>query len=193
MQWTVVIPVKAPSTAKSRLGAGPEVAAAIALDTVEAASRAASVGEVVVVTTDASFPGLPGVRLVLEPEARGIAAAIAAGLTGIDGARAVLLGDLPALRPEDLDAALALAAREHRSYVADAEGTGTTLVTATAGVELLSAFGRGSAARHAALGLSKLPVDGSTVTRDVDDLSQLRAAERLGLGPRTARLISRAR
>jgi hypothetical protein len=41
--WTVVVPVKGTSAAKSRLGASPDVAMAIALDTVEAASGAARV------------------------------------------------------------------------------------------------------------------------------------------------------
>ncbi len=48
--------------------------------------------------------------------------------------RAALLGDLPALRPEDLAAALGPRRPVERAVVADAEGTGSTLVTAGPGV-----------------------------------------------------------
>ncbi|HWR85387.1 MAG TPA: 2-phospho-L-lactate guanylyltransferase, partial [Rhodoglobus sp.] len=96
------------------------------------------------------------------------------------------LGDLPALRPRDLDAALEAAAGHPRAFVPDAEGDGTTLVTAVDG-KLVTAFGPGSAAAHERLGLVRLDLD-STVRRDVDDPGQLAAARALGLGPRTREL-----
>ena len=74
--------------------------------------------------------------------------------------RAALLGDLPALRPADLAAALEAAASVDRGVVADAEGTGSTLVTARAGVAWASAFGDGSFARHVALGCAPLDDSG---------------------------------
>jgi 2-phospho-L-lactate guanylyltransferase len=105
--------------------------------------------------------------------------------------RAALLGDLPALRPADLAAALVAAASVNRGVVADAEGTGSTLVTAGAGVDWASSFGDGSFARHVALGCVPLDVaDGSTLRRDVDTARQLEAAVLLGLGPRTTRLLT---
>lgn len=189
MLWTVVVPVKPPAAGKSRLRATAALAQAIALDTVQAAAEAGSVGEVVVVTADRGFSvaagRIPGVRVVLEARPAGIAAAIAAGLAGVAGPRAALLGDLPALRPVDLDAALALAAAHERAFVPDAEGDGTTLVTALG--ELVSAFGPGSAAAHERLGLHRLELD-STVRRDVDSPEQLAAARALGLGPRSREL-----
>jgi 2-phospho-L-lactate guanylyltransferase len=197
--WTVVIPVKG-STGKSRLQHPDraELALAIALDTVAAVCRAKHVRAVVLVTADAEvrreLEGLAAdahLDVVTDPGS-GLNPAVTAGLAAADPAhpRAALLGDLPALRPEHLDAALELASAHARSFAADAEGTGTTLIAARAGVALAPAFGSGSAARHAAEGLVPLALPAqSTVRRDVDTADQLRAAAALGLGPRTAELV----
>jgi 2-phospho-L-lactate guanylyltransferase len=195
-RWTVIVPVKPPLVGKSRLGRHAGFATAVALDTIEAAVTATRVGVVVVVTADAGFAraaaAIPGVRTVIEDAPRGIAAAIEAGVAGrSDTNLAVLLGDLPALRPAELDAALDLAAGHDRAFVPDAEGTGTTLVTARAGVGILCAFGAGSAARHVELGLEALPVAAASgLRRDVDDPGQLAAAMALGLGSRSRALSS---
>ncbi|GAA5031849.1 2-phospho-L-lactate guanylyltransferase [Microbacterium fluvii] len=118
-------------------------------------------------------------------------AAVAIGAAVADGRpTAALLGDLPALRPEDLAQALEAAASVDRAVVADAEGTGSTLVTAGAGVPWASSFGDGSLARHVALGCAPLDVPAdSTLRRDVDTADQLEAARALGLGPRTSALL----
>ena len=187
-KWTVIIPVKPPAIGKSRLGLGPTVARAIALDTVAAAVSCSVVDRVIVVTADAAFRP-PGTERLLEDSPSGIDAAVASGaaLAGIGIARAALLGDLPSLASEELAAALAAAealAPEHpRCFVSDHEGTGTTLVTAAPGIELLTAFGGGSAAKHRALGLFELdlPAD-SSVRFDVDTPEQLEAARRRGAG-----------
>jgi 2-phospho-L-lactate/phosphoenolpyruvate guanylyltransferase len=197
--WTIVVPVKPTAIGKSRLsvdGVSREaLARAIALDTIEAASRADGVGEVIVVTgdeeLDAAASALPGVRVVAEGEARGLNAAIAAGASVAAGPRAALLGDLPALRPEDLATALAGATEVERGVVPDAEGTGSTLVTVGAGLPWTSAFGEGSFSRHVDLGFTPLDVSAaSTLRRDVDTAAHLTDAARLGLGSRTARLLA---
>jgi 2-phospho-L-lactate guanylyltransferase len=190
MQWTVIIPVKPAESAKSRLGLGPGFARAIALDTVAAAVASAAVGRVLVVTSDPGFRP-PGAEIVVEESPAGIDDAIrTAAALAPDGPRAALLGDLPSLRPRDLTAALAaaLALTPHhpRAFVTDREGTGTTLVTAAAGMVLITAFGPDSAAAHRALGLAELALPaGSTVTADVDTLEHLEVARVLGLGPAT--------
>ncbi|MDN3310876.1 2-phospho-L-lactate guanylyltransferase [Microbacterium oryzae] len=219
--WHVVIPVKPATVGKSRLAVpGVDrvaLARAIARDTVAAAARSTRVAEAVVVTadgpwpdldarapeipretdrkapTDPEFAGSPAVRFVAESAPSGLDAAIRTGLATLDPGhpRAVLLGDLPALRPSDLDAALALAEDVPRGLVPDAEGTGSTLVTALPGVALEPAFGDNSAARHRELGHADLDVQpGSTLRRDVDTLPQLHDAATLGLGPRTAALLA---
>ncbi|MDW4572174.1 2-phospho-L-lactate guanylyltransferase [Microbacterium sp. M3] len=202
-RWVVVIPVKRSTQGKSRLdvpGAErAELARAIALDTIEAAARCELVLQVVVVSDDPALAReaamIPALRFVPEGEPRGLDAAVATGMTAIDPAgrmpRAALLGDLPALRPADLADALRAAASVDRAVVADAEGTGSTLVTAAPGTAWTSAFGDGSFARHVALGCHALAVtDASTLRRDVDTADQLEAARALGLGPRTAALFT---
>ena len=186
MSWTVVIPVRAPG--KTRLGRGPEFARAIALDTI-AAAVAVEDARVVVVTADgevAREARLLGADVVLEDAPTGLSEAIDLGLRTVTGARAVLLGDLPALRTGDLGGALEAASGHAHAFVPDAEGTGSTLVTAAAGEPFTHEFGASSASRHRAAGLAELdlPAD-STLRRDVDLAEHLEAAALAGLGPRT--------
>lgn len=194
----LVIPVRAADRGKSRLDVEQArrsaLAAAFALDTVVAARAAARVGELVVVGS-LSEP-VVGVRVVDDPGA-GLIAAIAAGLAALGSGEgpsneptAVLLGDLPALRPVELDAALAEAARYERAFVPDAEGSGTSLIVARAGVPHAPAFGPDSAERHRAAGYVELSLPaGWGLRRDVDTIEQLRAAASLVLGPRTRALL----
>lgn len=204
-QWAVVIPVKPAAVGKSRLALATvdrvTLARAIALDTIAAAVACDAVAQVYVVTDDgalvASAFDIPGLRFVPEDDgsgaARGIDAAVAIGAeaAGQGMPRAALLGDLPALRPDDLATALTAAAAVDRGVVADAEGTGTTLVTAQRGIPLSTSFGDGSYARHVQLGCVPLGVDrASTLRRDVDTAAQLMAAGAMGLGPRTTALLA---
>jgi 2-phospho-L-lactate guanylyltransferase len=181
--WHIVVPLKPAASGKSRLGSSERVVRAIGVATVRAAAAAPGVAEVVVVTADPqtadALDRMPRVRVVREHAPRGLRLAIASGLATIPSGtrRAVLLGDLPALRPADLVRALAAAARHPRAFVADAPGTGTTLVTARAGVSWRSAFGRASASRHRALGLVQVPVSlRSSLRHDVDTPRQLARA-----------------
>lgn len=203
-RWIVVVPVKPSARGKSRLDVpGAERAAlarAIALDTIVAATACEFVAQVVIVTDDGSLARdaalIPALRFVPEGDAGGLDAAVGVGVAAVDPnarmPRAALLGDLPALRPEDLAAALQDAASVDRAVVADAEGTGSTLVTARAGVAWQSSFGEGSFARHVGLGCRPLQIpDASTLRRDVDTAGQLEAAVALGVGPRTAALLAR--
>jgi 2-phospho-L-lactate guanylyltransferase len=194
--WTVVIPVKPSARGKSRLSVeGVDrvaLARAIALDTIAAAVACESVAQVVIVTDDGGLvlqaADIPGLQFVSDAAAVGLDAAVALGAATAEGMpRAALLGDLPALRPADLEEALEAAAWVDRGVVADAEGTGSTLVTAREGVSWLSAFGEGSLARHVARGCVPLEIpDASTLRRDVDTVEQLDTAVAHGVGPRTA-------
>ncbi|MBU4464858.1 MAG: 2-phospho-L-lactate guanylyltransferase [Actinobacteria bacterium] len=203
-KWAVIIPVKPAARGKSRLDVpGADrvaLARAIALDTIAAAAACEAVAQVYVVTEDGGLAtlalGVPGLRFVPEGEAHGIDAAVAVGAAAAGAAcermpRAALLGDLPALRPADLAAALHAAAAVDRGVVADAEGTGTTLVTARSGVRWESSFGEGSLARHVALGCEPLAVpDASTLRRDVDTADQLAEASTLTLGRHTSGVLA---
>jgi 2-phospho-L-lactate guanylyltransferase len=98
----------------------------------------------------------------------------------------VVPGDLPALDPRELEVCLARAALAPRAHLADAEGTGTTVLTATGGRPLLPAYGAGSAAAHAETGASPLNVTGvQSVRYDVDNLESLARAMDLGCGRHT--------
>lgn len=182
--WTVVIPVKGTSTAKSRLGATPKLALAIALDTVDAAR---SVSNVIVVTRATLAPQFEALGARVVPDAEGgLTAAIAQGITAAgDGPVAVLLGDVPALAPHELATALELAAQHPLSFVADADEDGTVLIAALAASDHRPAFGAHSRAAHRAAGYFELdiPLD-SGLRRDVDVAAQL-AALGARLGART--------
>jgi 2-phospho-L-lactate guanylyltransferase len=186
VRWYVIIPVRA--AGKSRLGRAPEVARALALDTVDAAVAAGA--DVAVVTGDDALADEAlalNARVVREGEPAGLAAAIGTGLSGVgdDVPRAVLLGDLPALAPSDLASALARALEHERAFVADADGTGSTLVTARGGVAFLHRFGPGSAQAHRDAGLIELALPPqSSLRRDVD-LEEHLALLGERLGPRT--------
>jgi len=201
--WTVVIPVKPAALGKTRLSVvaadREALARAIALDTIAAAAATARVTRVLVVTDDtevrAQITPWPAVDVIAEGDVRGLDAAIARGAeaAGVGAPRAALLGDLPALIPADLDAALKLAGEVERGLVPDAEGTGSTLVTARPGAVWVSAFGEDSAARHRLLGCTDLAVPReSTLRRDVDTAAQLSRAVALGVGPRTAAVLASA-
>jgi 2-phospho-L-lactate guanylyltransferase len=183
--WTVVIPVKGTRDAKSRLSASASLAQALALDTVAAALGAARVIVVTAPTAAASFEAL-GARVV-EDAGGGLNSAVAQGIAAAgDSFVAVLLGDVPALATSELAAALGAASRHPLAFVADAEGTGTVLITALRGADHAPGFGASSAERHRAAGYVELEIAAdSGLRRDVDTAAQL---ESLGarLGPRTA-------
>ena len=207
--WTVVIPVKGARAAKTRLGpavaddARAMLARAFALDTIAAALAAGSVARVIVVGDDPELAG--EAEFLAEPVdgprslGRAIAHGIAQAQAGFErlsrqGGIAVLLGDLPALRSDELDAALEAAARHPLAYVPDAEGTGTTLATAREGVPLDAHFGQDSAARHAAAGFADLAAVhpgaiAAGLRRDVDTAAELREAVALGVGARTSAVL----
>lgn len=177
-RWWVVIPVKPTHLGKSRLvGRSRGTVRRIAELTIAAAVATPSVAGVVVVTAERGWPSTTDrVWVVRERAPRGITAAIRAGLDIVPAHApvAVLLGDVPGARPAELAAALAAAGRHPRAFVADAEGTGTTLVTARAGVPLRSRFGASSARRHRDAGLVELPIPvDAGLRRDVDTWDQL--------------------
>ncbi|MGY1687142.1 2-phospho-L-lactate guanylyltransferase [Geodermatophilus sp. SYSU D00867] len=202
VRWSLVVPAKRLSAAKTRLvpltGGGPglhaDLVLALLADTVAAARACPAVADVVVVTDEdraAATVRALGARTVPDEPDRGLNPALAHGARASGGhAVAALSSDLPALRPAELAAALAAAEAAPRCFVADAAGTGTTLLTA-AGVPLDPRFGRDSAAAHAAAGAVPLDGDWPGLRRDVDTPADLAAAAGLGVGTATAALLPR--
>lgn len=201
--WAVVVPVKGSPSAKTRLEPvlapwRSDLATAFAADTLAAAAGARSVRRVVVVTRRP--PPVPigrraAVELVPDP-GRGMNAAVRAGIAAAAAAGhhriAVLPADLPALRSEELDAALAVAAHLVQGVVADAEGTGTTLLTTTSPGLLDPRFGPRSFERHRAAGAVEIDAEHwPGLRRDVDLPVHLAQARFLGLGPHTTEVVDR--
>ena len=202
-QWVVVVPVKRLDRAKTRLSTRTaterrQLALAFALDTVHASLGAASVRAVVVVTEDDAVREAVtalGASWVPDDPDDGLNAALDHGAAHVRAAHpgaavAVLAADLPALRPVELERALASAAEVERGFVADAAGTGTTLLTAVDGVALDPRFGPRSRAAHAASGARELaPRSVPGLRRDVDTEVDLWDAGRLGLGAATSHAL----
>jgi 2-phospho-L-lactate guanylyltransferase len=204
VRWVVVIPVKLGAAGKTRLaqvlsaGARERLVRAMAVDTVAAAGATPSVDRVVVVTADPVLRSLLSASTdPVDDPGGGLNAAVRAGVerardVAPEAGVAVLLGDLPALRPDDLADALDRATVHDRALVPDADGTGTTMLTALPGIGLDPRFGVGSAAAHEWSGHVRLAVPGtSTVRRDVDVPADLATVEGLGVGPATRAVLDR--
>lgn len=203
--WTLVVPLKPLTRAKSRLAGAapgtslPQLALAFAQDTVSAALACPAVAGVVVVTDDplaAEALAALGARPVPDEPADGLNAALVHGAAAARSLRphtalAALNADLPALRPAELARALNAAAEFPRAFLPDAAEIGTTLLTARPGTALSPAFGGPSRARHRASGAVELtPSQVRSVRQDVDTPDDLRAALALGVGGFTTELLA---
>ena len=202
-RFGVIVPVKPPAFAKSRLGGLGDgvrrsLAAAFAADTVDAALRADLVGLVLAVTDDhwlADELRALGAEVIPDGAVDDLNASLVQAAAELTRRRpelspTALCADLPALRPHELDRALASVTGE-AAFAADATGAGTTLLTATSQELFRPAFGHGSRERHRAAGVVEIDVDGiDSVRRDVDTPDDLASALRLGIGPRTSRVTA---
>lgn len=196
--WTAVIPVKRLGAAKTRLRGAvpadrhPELALAMVRDTATAVLATGAVAELLVVTDDpvagAAVREL-GARVVPDPGG-GLNAAMRFGADEVAGPelhRVVLAGDLPALRPEQLDDVLAR--MTGRGFVPDAAGIGTVLLAVPPHRPLDPRFGGPSAAAHAASGAVALDGDWPGLRQDVDTPADLDTVLMLGAGRQTCGLL----
>ena len=184
--WSVIVPVKRLSVAKTRISLPVEqridLAAAHAHHTLRAVGECGDFGEVVVVTDD------PRVAVELES---GLNAALSHGIRQIHSDRvAMVSSDLPAMRARDLDDLLAVAGQHPAAVVADIAGSGTTVLTSRH-LDIQPRFGTASLAAHVAAGavdITSTAADG--VRLDVDTLQALDDAVGLGVGPATTSLLT---
>ncbi|MEI6374098.1 MAG: 2-phospho-L-lactate guanylyltransferase [Actinomycetes bacterium] len=200
-QWAVIVPLKPLDSGKSRLGAEArrsELALAFARDVVTAALACPGVAEVVVVTDDPRATAVlrsDGARVVSDV-GQGLNAAFEHGATAArirtpDIGLVALAGDLPALTSDELHRALTQAWDRRRCYVADADGVGTSMLTARPGIGLNASFGVGSSDEHLASGAYLLDVDDCPgLRRDVDTPADLEAVIALGVGVATAAVLT---
>ena len=203
-RWAIVVPMKRLGLAKTRLSADPQVRADLALamaqDAVTAALSCPDVTSVVVVTDEpvaaTSMRALGAVVVADAPDA-GLNPALQHGARealAIDPSVSVaaLASDLPALRPDALMLALAAAGEHPIVVVADAEGSGTTLLAAHDSTRFAPRFGARSRQAHVADGaVDVTEVAPDAVRRDVDTVDDLRAAHVLGCGPATSAALQR--
>jgi len=183
-----ILPVKGHHQGKTRLAVSPEVREALIVAMLRdcvAAVLATDLGEVVVVTPD------PDLRAISREDgatavdhAGGLNEAISAALG--PHRNAVLLPDVPAVRPEQL---LDVLGTWDSGFVPDRAGTGTTMLF---GADPAPQFGPGSAARHEAAGIPRIALPECGLTVDVDTAQDLQIARGLGLGRHTAAVLTRA-
>jgi len=203
--WTVVVAVKPLRRAKSRLAPLPptrraQLALAMALDTIAAARTCPLVAAVVVVTSDATVAteaARLGASVTPDEPAQGLNAAFCRGLQSLsaDAAAALLMGDLPALRCDDVERALSEvdAIIDGVGVVPDAHGTGSTMLASRRAQLLRPAFGPASFARHVdagAIAIQRADING--LRQDVDEVADIDAVLRLGVGTHTAAVLAAA-
>lgn len=203
-QYGVVVPAKSPAVAKSRLGGlgdavRRELAIAFAADTVEAALACDRVASVLVVTDDHELAReLTSCGAMVIPDAAtddlntSLVQGAAELLRRRPGLRvAAVCADLPALRRDELSRALDAAPEDAMGFVADAEGVGTTLVTAPDLSTFRPRFGAGSRAEHLAWGAVEIDLDDlASLRRDVDTPDDLAEVLRTGAGSRTSQVAA---
>jgi len=199
-RWRLIVPVKGRLAAKSRLHppdgvARADLAHAFALDTISAAVACMPPAHLVVVTSDeltAAFVRDQGGAVVAD-HAGGLNPAVREGVRYVErvfglGPTAVLLGDIPTLRSQDLADALSVCAGHPRALVPDASGTGTVLLSALSAPDLHPRFGPHSARQHAR-DCVRLDLDLPALRTDVDDDQALRHALAIGVGRYTAAVL----
>ncbi|MGV9827437.1 2-phospho-L-lactate guanylyltransferase [Gordonia sp. NPDC003429] len=199
-----VLAVKDLRDAKTRLAVIPgppsgraELVLAMLADTI-AALLAAGVDRIVVVSPDETVRELAaraGARPIPEDiSGGGLNAAYAQGaaharaLWPVAGMALMIQADLPAAAPHSLRQIIEAAAPDTQSIVADRSGAGTALLLRPIAIDELPRFGTDSAAAHRNGGATELDPQGTRwpdVRTDVDTVDDLRAAMRLGVGPRT--------
>jgi 2-phospho-L-lactate guanylyltransferase len=203
-RFAVLVPVKPPAVAKSRLAdlgedARRDLATAFAVDTVTAALDCPAVDRVLVVTDDHELArGLQQLGVDTLPDGtsddlNGTLRLAAAEMHRRHPALrlAALCADLPALRPDELAAVLAAASAERMTFVADEQREGTTVVLASSVEQFAPAFGQDSRRRHLEAGAHEVDgIDVPSVRRDVDDRTDLAEAMRLGVGVRTSLVVT---
>lgn len=200
--WRVIVPMKPWDNGKARLDVAPALRAryaeAMAVDTLMAINGCPVVDCVVALTTSEPAPASPvsdlSDQVLVQPATMDLNEALTWAYdqqSSAPSGTAVVVADLPALRSDELTAALTAATGHRLSMVTDRGGSGTTALAVTGGSTLAARFGPESAARHRESGAvcldRLLDADALAGLRcDVDTLADLRVATDLGLGKNTA-------
>lgn len=207
LKWQILVPVRGGAASKTRLTGAAlgtetrvQLARAFASDVAAAVLATSGVARLTIITRDAEtaqyFSGR-GASIFTETKGAGLNGAVRDASDHLRHTQpgygiAALMGDLPGLTSEALREALDHAEALERGVLADFDGTGTTLLTATGGASLRPSYGAGSYARHVAAGHRPITVSASSaLRRDVDTLQDLAEVTRLGLGMFTRELLAK--
>lgn len=195
----VVIPVKPPAIAKSRLAplgddVRRELCEAFAIDTISAVADCGLVETVLVVTDDVALAlalGEAGIRVIPDGVSDDLNATLELGAAELHRQHpglglAAVFADLPALKPGELTQALEQSSSEAMSFVADADRVGSTTVIAPTLELFRPRFGQGSRLAHLQAGAVEIVADLPGLRRDVDTPEDLADALALGAGSRTS-------
>lgn len=194
-QWCVIVPVNALPRAKTRLHTlgtmRPAFARSFAGDVLQALHASTGVAHILVVGDGSLLSGTVAVEWVDSGDADLNTAIVAAESRArqLGFARiAVIVADVPCLRPNDVEVVLTGARTRTRAFVSDHRGEGTTVLTTT-GPALAPAFGPGSAARHRASGAVELEAD-IRIRLDVDLPDDIALALTYGVGSATTAALA---
>ena len=203
--WTAVLPVKPWHLAKSRL-AGSRVlrsrlARAFTLDVLDTLQQSSRIERIIVVSADAgvaAWATQAGVDFVVDgpsgsrdPLNQAVDRAREHALAHYPEDRIVVVpGDLAGMTVGALDEALDEMALSRRSFIRDATGVGTTLVTAMRPAWLVTSYGPGSGGAHVNLGLTEATGVASSTRHDIDTWKDLLEAASEPLGRRTRAVLS---
>jgi 2-phospho-L-lactate/phosphoenolpyruvate guanylyltransferase len=205
-RWTVIVPVKSLASAKSRMAeeysAPADLARAFLEDVLAAIADTAEVEQILIASRDPSVTHIArrhGAQIIDDSGHEGINAAVtwAAGFAPAGTRIAVVVSDLPRLTSDSLSAALNAAQEHEVAFLADAEGTGTTMWMAGSLSAFPPHFGANSRAAHTAMGAVDLALIDpdprvEPARRDADTLDAL-TADPSTLGPHTGRLVQDSR
>lgn len=202
--FVVLVPVKLLAAGKSRLAGISDdlrraLALAFALDTVAAARATPAVREVVVVSSDPDvIAGAERLGSAVEPDTGDLNGSLRAAATRLGPIRpgtlpVALCSDLPALDERSLTQGLAQITDASAWFVADHEGTGTTMYAAPYSL-FAPRFGVASRVAHGDAGAVEIAGGLPRLRRDVDAMCDLDALVTAGwLGSHTRDVLAGAR
>jgi 2-phospho-L-lactate guanylyltransferase len=203
VSWTVIIPVKDLSRAKSRMADGrpapSDLARAFLADVLDAVHPCPLVDRIIVATSDPEAMAIATAHGALSVDDTGHpginagatwAARSATAGTGV----AVMVSDLPRLTTAAVSRVLELASAHPVSFVADLQGTGTTMWLALSPTLMPPHFGAESRQAHLATGavdlVERYPDQVLLPARaDADTPEHLEGAGAGRLGPHTRQAL----
>lgn len=196
-RWHALVPAKRLREAKSRLGRD-DLTLPFLADVIHAIAGSTLVTQVTVISSDPaiiSHVTTLGATTIPDNDSGGLKEAINSGLQWCDNQQLshvlVVLGDLPCLTSAQIDQFLTAGCHHEASFLADAEGTGSTMWMRTTQSAPSPKFGIRSRAAHRESGVYEVNGDCFVgARRDVDTAVNLWDALRIGVGTATRNAVN---